>query len=607
MNWLFIATLAQIILGTSAVFDKFLLKRKFFHPLVYTFWLGILGIFALLIFPFGFDFPPVNTLIISFIAGAFFILAMLFLFYALDYSEASSTLPIIGGFSPIFTLIIGYFLLDSFLGLGNFIGFCFLILGSFILFLVEKKELRLLSFVFIIISSLFFGLSNVLSKIVFQAGPFIPGFVSIKIGGVIFTLLFLLYRPFRQRIFSSSRLTETKNHFLYFGNRIYAGIGSVFVYLAIFLAHPALVDATQSLRYIVIFLAAWIFLKESFKGKVLAGKIIATFLIILGILWLGLINYSQNIPVNPLRDIEWNITFSAKFSRQLGLDWQKNFEAILNELKPSKIRLIAYWEEIEKEEKKFDFSETDWLLQKTTEYKTPVILTLGMRVPRWPECHIPEWAKKLPAEEKEEALRRYLKIVISRYKDNPIIEMWQIENEPFLFFGECPNRPKDFFKQEIAAVKSIDLTRSIVATDSGEFGLWYKAAKMGDVFGTTMYRKVHNKALGWLFENIEYPIGPEYFRLKEKIVRFLINDFTKRFIVIELQAEPWSPTQLQNRTYEDQMRLFSFDYFIDTIKYARAAGFDEYYLWGVEWWYWLKEKYNDNRYWDYAKELFQSP
>ena len=486
-------------------------------------------------------------------------------------------------------------------------AFLIILSGALILFVVEKKELRKSFIVLILSASLFLGASNVLSKIVFEASNFITGFFWIKIGGVLLALFFLIFKKYRQEILNSNQRSLVRHYFLYLSNRAYAGIGSLFVNLAISLSyHPALVDATQSLKYVVIFLFALILLKERFKGRVLIGKISATILISFGIFFLALIGYARAIPINESRHINWGLTYSTKFAAQLGLDWQKTYEKILLELKPEKVRLIIYWDQTESEPNKFDFSETDWLLEKTSEYKIPAILTLGMRVPRWPECHSPEWAKKLAAEEKEEALRQYLKTVVSRYKDNLTIKMWQIENEPFLFFGECPNRGKDFFEKEIATVKSIDSTRPVIATDSGEFGLWYKAAKMGDVFGTTMYRKVHTRALGWLFENIEYPIGPEYFRLKEKIVRFLINDYNKRFIVIELQGEPWSPTELQDRTYEDQMELFSFDYFTDTIKYAKETGFDEYYLWGAEWWYFIKEKYNDSRYWDFAKTLFKT-
>jgi len=603
MMWLFIASLAQIILGTSAVFDKFLLKRKFFDPLVYTFWLGILGIFALLILPFG-PIPPINIIIIAFIAGALFVLAMLFLFYALDYSKASTTLPAIGGFSPIFTLIIGYFLLNSLLGLGDWIGFFFLILGGFVLFLVEKKELKFLSVIFIIASSLLFGFSNVLSKIVFQAQPFIFGFAWIKIGGAIFVLLLLLNKSFRQRIFSSSRQTKNKNGFLYFSNRVYAGLGSILVSFAVSLAHPALVDATQSFKYVVVFVCAWIALKETFKGKVLAGKIIATILIILGISWLGIIDYSRNMPLNPSQNIEWNVTFSARFSRQLGLNWRENFKAILDELKPSKIRLVAYWDEIEKQEKAFDFSETDWLIEKSKEKNIPIVLVIGKKVPRWPECYEPDWVKNFTSNEiKEQKLLEYIKEIVNHYKNVDNLYAWQVENETFLPFGACQGINEATLKKEIETLRFLDSKHPIIITDSGEFGLWYKAAQLGDIFGTTLYRNVYNNFVGPVLGNIEYPISPAYFKIKEKIIRFLINDYSKRFIVIELQAEPWSHLMLKDISYAEQMRLFSFDYFVNTIKYAKEAGFNEYYLWGAEWWYNLKHNQNDSRYWDFAKTL----
>jgi len=591
--------LAQIVLGTSAVFDKFLLRRKFFDPLVYTFWLGLLGIFALIVLPFGFGLLSLNTIAIAIIAGALFVLAMLFLFYALDYSEASATLPVIGGFSPVFTLIIGYFLMGSFLGFGELPAFFFLVLGGVVLFFVEKKELRFLSFIFITASALSFGLSNVLSKIVFQAEPFIPGFVWIKIGGVIFVLFLLLRKSFRQRIFSSSRQAKTKYHFLYFANRAYAGAGSILVYFAISLAHPAIVDATQSLKYIVIFFCARLLLKERFKGKILAGKIIATIFIAFGILWLGLVNYSRNIPINPVQNIEWGVTFSAKFSRQLGLNWQKSFEAIINELKPDKIRLVAYWDEIEKEKNNYNFSDLDWQLKKAEGSNIKTILAVGMKVPRWPECHIPDWAKSISIDEREKELWEYLREVVKRYQKYPILEAWQVENEPFLPFGQCPERGKNFLSDEVSLVKLLDKNHPIIVTDGGEFGLWYKAAKSSDIFGTTMYRRVHNDFFG----QIDYHLPPGYFILKEKIIRFLINDYGKKFIVIELAAEPWMQKQIYETPISEQFKFFDYNFFKDTVSYAKETNFGEYYFWGAEWWYYLK--INDHpEIWNEAKKLW---
>ncbi|PIU98311.1 hypothetical protein COS61_02075 [Candidatus Wolfebacteria bacterium CG03_land_8_20_14_0_80_40_12] len=605
MNWLTISVLAQVILGTSAVFDKILLGRKFFNPFVYAFWLGVLGVFSAVLLPFGFQAVSFQLIGVAFLAGAFFILAIFFLFYALDLSEASQTLPVIGGISPLFTLIFSYFLLGSWLGSGDLAAFLIIISGALILFAVEKKEIRKSALFLILLSSLFFGASNVLSKIVFEAGNFVSGFFWIKIGGVLSALLFLVFKKYRRQILDSSRRNLTSHYFLYLANRIYAGIGSALVGLAIFLSYqPALVDAVQSFKYVIIFLAALVLLKERFYGKILVGKLLATIFISFGIFLIAVIGYARAIPIDKSRPIVWGLTYSTKFAGQLGLNWQEAYGKILAELKPKKVRLVAYWDEIEKERGSFDFSKTDWLLQKTKEGGAPVILAIGLKAPRWPEFHAPDWARSMSVEDRENALREYLKKVIERYKNESLIESWQIENEPFLRFGERLKRGEDFLEREISAVKSIDDKKPVLITDSGEFGLWYKAAKKGDVFGTTMYRKVHAKALGWLFGNIEYPIGPEHFRLKEKIIRFLINDFTKKFIVIELQAEPWSKIALEKITYDEQIKLFSLDYFADTIRYAKETGFDEYYFWGAEWWYFIKEKYQDSRYWNFAKTIF---
>ena len=47
--------------------------------------------------------------------------------------------------------------------------------------------------------------------------------------------------------------------------------------------------------------------------------------------------------------------------------------------------------------------------------------------------------------------------VIKRYKDNPAIVYWQVENEPFLevfAFDHCGELDTDFLDQEIALVKA---------------------------------------------------------------------------------------------------------------------------------------------------------
>jgi hypothetical protein len=37
---------------------------------------------------------------------------------------------------------------------------------------------------------------------------------------------------------------------------------------------------------------------------------------------------------------------------------------------------------------------------------------------------------------------------------------------------------------------------------------------------------------------------------------------------------------------------------LTNMDFAKKSGFSEVYLWGVEWWYYMKERHNDSTYWD---------
>jgi hypothetical protein len=40
------------------------------------------------------------------------------------------------------------------------------------------------------------------------------------------------------------------------------------------------------------------------------------------------------------------------------------------------------------------------------------------------------------------------------------------------------------------------------------------------------------------------------------------------------------------------------------ISYAKRTGLDTFYLWGSEWWYWLKEEKGESQIWQEIKKLF---
>jgi len=307
-----------------------------------------------------------------------------------------------------------------------------------------------------------------------------------------------------------------------------------------------------------------------------------------------------NLPgPKPREDVVLGMTFSSRYAEDLGLNWRETYLAMLNDLQVKKLRLPAYWDLIEKEQGIYNFSDLDWQIEEASKQDAEVIVTVGQRVPRWPECHIPSWAKE------DEHLRRtkllkMIKTTVERYKDNPTVTTWQVENEPFLaLFGICPKLDPSFLTSEVALVKDLDPTRKVIVTDSGELSLWYKAAHEGDIFGTTLYRHIYQKRLGY----VTYPIGPNFFKMKELWTRFLTDQ--EHFIVIELQAEPWANGWVKNVPLEEQFITMDEKKLVENVTYARRVGFDEIYLWGVEWWYWLKVEKNYPALWDTGRALFQ--
>jgi len=325
-------------------------------------------------------------------------------------------------------------------------------------------------------------------------------------------------------------------------------------------------------------------------------KILKIFLIILISIILILFIYLFIGKAKPADKIDWGITFSKRYAIDLGLDWKACFLKIIYDLNVKNIRLIAYWDEIETEQGKYDFSDLDWQINQVEDVNGNIVLAVGMRLPRWPECFIPEWAKDFSEEERREKILSFVSKVVERYKDK--VKIWQIENEPFLkTFGECPKLDKKLLDYEIALVKGIDPLKPIMITESGEFSTWIGGAKRADIIGTSIYRIIYGK-LGY----IKYPIPSVFYKRKTDLIKILFD--VQDIIAIEVQAEPWGHKATQEMTIEEQDISMSFDQFKNVLEYIRNTGFDKAYLWGVEWWDWKRQNFNDHRFWEKAKELF---
>ena len=297
--------------------------------------------------------------------------------------------------------------------------------------------------------------------------------------------------------------------------------------------------------------------------------------------------------------IEYGATFSKFFADELGVDWIDVYQAALDDLKIRKFRLTAHWPMIEPARDVYDFSDLDYQITEASKRDAEIILAIGRRLPRWPECHTPQWVGTMPWEEQKMELRQYLTAVVERYKDESAITMWQVENEPYLhaYAGHiCGPLDEAFLHEEIALVKKLDPTRPVLVTDSGNLGTWYRPYSAGDAFGTSVYVHFWTPELGQ-FRTVQ---PPALYRMKTNLMR-LFGD--KGTILIELSGEPWLVEPVTKVPIETQLTRMDVVKFEDIIRYAEATHFGEQYLWGVEWWYWMRER-GHPEFWDYARELF---
>lgn len=298
--------------------------------------------------------------------------------------------------------------------------------------------------------------------------------------------------------------------------------------------------------------------------------------------------------------ITYGMSFNTLYARELGLNWQESYDAILDDLQVRHLRLAAHWPMIEPLPNVYNFEELDYQVRRAEEVDATVILAVGRRLPRWPECHVPDWAREIDVKDRNSAQLRYMEAVINRYKSSPAVVIWQVENEPFLgvFATEhCGSLDEDFLDKEIALVRKLDSTRQILITDSGNLGTWSGAYSRGDMFGTSVYVHFWNPELGQ-FRTV---LPPWAYRVKDNFMRILYGK--KPSILVELSAEPWLLEPIVDVPLETQFSRMNLEKFEDILSYAEKTRFDNQYLWGAEWWYWLKLQ-DHPEMWERGKKLF---
>jgi hypothetical protein len=296
-------------------------------------------------------------------------------------------------------------------------------------------------------------------------------------------------------------------------------------------------------------------------------------------------------------------SFIPDYAEQFGLNPQQTLHAMIYDLGVRNLRFVSYWNDIEPTKGHYDFKTLDWEFAQADAGHAKVTLSIGLRQPRWPECHPPNWVNtSAPDSQWEPELEQYMQAVIERYKNNPALQSYQLENEYFLStFGQCKNFDRGRLVNEFNFVKKLDPKHTVIIARSNNALGTPIYAPTPDEFGVSVYKRVWDSTITHRY--FEYPFPAWFYAFlagTEKIVT------GKNTIIHELQAEPWPPDgqQIANTPTNELNKSLSATRLAARFQYGEATGIKTIYLWGAEDWYYMKQKRHDPDLWNVAKQQY---
>lgn len=299
--------------------------------------------------------------------------------------------------------------------------------------------------------------------------------------------------------------------------------------------------------------------------------------------------------------IQLGTTFVPAYATSLGLNPEETMDALLDDLNIRHLRLVSYWNQLEPSNGTYDFSMLDWQFEKAEAAGATVSLAIGLRQPRYPECHMPEWAEKMPDGEWQPRLERFIEAVIKRYKKSPALASYQLENEFFLkVFGECPDFDRQRLINEYNLVKRLDPKHPVIISRSNNAIGTPIGEPVPDEYGISVYKRVWNANTKRYFE---YAIPSWYYAFLSGVQKITKD---RDMVLHELQAEAWPPEGkfVTAVSLEEQNKSIDANRLEKRFKYGVDTGIREIYLWGSEYWYYRMVKLDDPSLWNVAKEQF---
>ncbi len=297
MHWLLAVIIGHLLNALSFVLDKVLLTKSISNPFAFTFYVGVLGALVVVLIPFvDFFVPDAGALGVDIIAGVAFSVALLFFFLALQHAEASRIVPFIGGGVPVFTLVLELIFLDARFSPIQLVAFAVLVSGTVLIAIdrdqpVSARRLARRMWVHGLLAAVAFAVSFVITKYAFTTQPFYNSFIWMRLGSLLFPLLFLLWSAHRMAIWNAASMFRHRTGVWYVLAQGFGGAGFVFINYAISLASVSLVNALQGVQYLFLLVLVLIgslfmprLLKENIGRRSLTTKITGMVVISIGVL-----------------------------------------------------------------------------------------------------------------------------------------------------------------------------------------------------------------------------------------------------------------------------------------------------------------------------------
>jgi len=306
--------------------------------------------------------------------------------------------------------------------------------------------------------------------------------------------------------------------------------------------------------------------------------------------------------------VQVGTSYNPLHATYLGLDWKDAYKR-LEAMRFKVIRLSAYWSQVDGE----GYDQLDWLMNESRASGQPVVLSVGMKGLGWPEYYIPDWVQPKVADggdvSQDPTLRAetldFVTTTVSRYRDNPLLVAWQIENEPLNPAG--PHRwfiGKELLADEVSAVKAND-ERPVIVSAFGHFNMLFdrtsnrsgfdlkallgfesdtaeaqslNVLSKGDILGLDVYTEIGYNFLG----QVGVSHAGSDWAAKAGHWRGVSAKQGKQAWITESQAEPW---EASISSYGDPKSTVAED-IITRFKEIRHQGFSTILLWGAEYWLW---------------------